>query len=308
MPTSQRNLCVLFADVSGSGGLYEKRGDAEALYAVDRCIKRMERAVAVHAGRIVKIIGDEMMAVFEAADSAVQAACEMQQRIDDLPPVSGVKLSVRAGLHCGPAAEEKSDVFGEAVNVAARMAGLSEGGRILTTGPTVGTLAPLVRQATREIEVPVVKGKGDEPRVFEVDWRNGLGKAMGVSNLPAALTAPSPQPAPMTPALKLRHDGVDVQVEPDRQTLSFGRDGGSDLIVADRRASRKHARIERRRDGYALVDQSTNGTYVSFDGELEFALKREEVILRGHGWIAFGHSVRDHNAEVVEFEVSDQFA
>jgi hypothetical protein len=44
---------------------------------------------------------------------------------------------------------------------------------------------------------------------------------------------------------------------------------------------------------------------VTFDGELEFALKHEEVILRGHGRIAFGHSARDKNAEVVEFHVPE---
>ena len=73
-------------------------------------------------------------------------------------------------------------------------------------------------------------------------------------------------------------------------------------MIADRRASRTHARIERRRDKFVLIDQSTNGTYVTFDGEAEFALKREEVILRGKGRICFGHAF-DAGAEIVEFAV-----
>ena len=85
MSGKEKELSVLFADVSGSTRLYEKLGDTEALRAVDRCLKRMERAVEGFRGRIVKNIGDEVMAVFEKADDAFQAATEMQQRITDLP-------------------------------------------------------------------------------------------------------------------------------------------------------------------------------------------------------------------------------
>ena len=63
--------------------------------AVDRCMKRMERAVEGFGGRIVKLVGDELMATFALADEAFQAGVEMQLRVADLPPVSGVKLAVR---------------------------------------------------------------------------------------------------------------------------------------------------------------------------------------------------------------------
>lgn len=297
MSTLQQNLCVLFADVSGSNRLYEKLGDAEAAHAVERCIKRMERAVAVHSGRIVKIIGDEMMAVFGDAESAVQSACEIQERIDALPPVSGVKLSIRAGLHCGPAIEENSDVFGETVNIAARMVSLAKGGQIITTNSTVGDLPTGLKETARLLDDHVVKSKSGEIPVCELVWRDS-------SELRHRVQHRASRPEPPA-ALRLRHAGVDVPVDGAREILSFGRDAGSDLIVADRRASRNHARIERRGNQFVLVDQSTNGTYVTFQGELEFALKNEEIALRGRGRIAFGHSVRDANAEVVEFEVED---
>jgi len=72
-------------------------------------------------------------------------------------------------------------------------------------------------------------------------------------------------------------------------------------VLADRKASRVHARIERRRDKYFLVDQSTNGTYVTFAGEAEIALRREEVMLRGSGRITFGHSIAESADETVDF-------
>src|SRR3990172_8781464 len=91
----ERNLCVLFADVSGSTRLYEKLGDKEALYAVERCIKRMTRATEQYHGRVVKTIGDEVMAVFDSAEAGFQAGCEVQLRVDDLPPIKGTKLAIR---------------------------------------------------------------------------------------------------------------------------------------------------------------------------------------------------------------------
>ena len=60
-----------------------------------------------------------------------------------------VRLAVRIGFHFGPAIEKAGDFFGDAVNVAARMAGLAKGGKIITTGATVDALSPLLRKATR---------------------------------------------------------------------------------------------------------------------------------------------------------------
>ena len=62
-----------------------------------------------------------------------------------------------------------------------------------------------------------------------------------------------------------------------------------------------HARIERRRDKFFLVDQSTNGTFVTFAGEAEIALRREEVMLRNQGRITFGHSMAESSDETVDF-------
>jgi len=100
----------------------------------------------------------------------------------------------------------------------------------------------------------------------------------------------------------LHHDGEEKVLDATQGSFSLGRDAASDIIINDRRASRTHARIERRRDKFVLIDQSTNGTYVTFVGEAEFALKREEVILRSKGRISFGHAF-DENSEVVEFKV-----
>jgi hypothetical protein len=203
---------------------------------------------------------------------------------------------VRIGFHLGPVAQENNDVLGDTVKVAERVVGLSKGSQIVTTADTVSTLSPPMRQATQRIDDLSVESTNGSIGVFEVKWRDSTELIMRASHF---------MPPVIHARLRLRHANVDVDIDDSRDALSFGRDADSDLIVADRRASRNHARIERRSERYVLVDQSTNGTYVTFDGELEFALKHEEIPLRGHGRIAFGHSCRDSNAETVEFFVTE---
>ena len=158
MTAPQHNLFVLFADVSGSTRLYEKLGDTEALRAIDRCLERMGRAVISYKGRVIKTIGDEIMAVFDSAEAGMLAASDMQQRVDDLLPISGTKMAIRVGFHFGPVIEENKDVFGDTVNVAARMAGLAKAGQIVTTDASVQLLPGLLRESTREIDALAVKG------------------------------------------------------------------------------------------------------------------------------------------------------
>lgn len=298
MSGKERELSVLFADVSGSTRLYEKLGDTEALYAVDRCIKRMERAVEAFRGRVVKTIGDEVMAVFDSAEEAFQAASEMQQRITDLPPVSGVKLAIRLGFHHGLVIEEKGDFFGDTVNTAARLAGLAKAGQALTSGETVARLPELLQLSTRDLEQMTVKGKVEGLHVFEVLWQEGEELTMKAPSIRAAGQSAEAHPA----RLCVRYAGEVMVVDAKRSSLSLGRDASCDLVIRDKRASRNHGKIERRGDKFVLTDISTNGTYVVFNGEPEFFLRREDLVLRGNGRISFAASASSDGADIAEFE------
>lgn len=294
---TQQDVCIVFADVSGSTRLYEKLGDAGALAAVDRCVEAMKRVTALNRGRVVKTIGDEVMAVFDSAAQGMQAACEMQQRIDELPSPD-VKLAIRAGFHFGPALLENNDVFGDTVNTAARMTGLAKAGQIMTTADTVAVLPDLLRAACREIDALVVKGKTENIRVYEVIWQEGAELTMMSTRMAPA--------APMDTRLVLRQGGIVLTIGTALPIVGLGRDPACDIVIRDPRASRSHARIERRRDKFVLADMSSNGTFVTFQGEAEVALKHEEIILRGAGRIAFGHAAATANAaDILSFAVED---
>jgi class 3 adenylate cyclase len=288
------DVCVLFADIAGSTRLYETLGDTVALRTIERCLAGMRHVTSANGGRVVKTIGDEVMAVFDTAAQGMQAAGEMLRAVDALPPPApGTRLALRAGFHFGPALCENDDVFGDTVNTAARMTGLAKAGQIVTTAETVAALPAFLRGACRAIDALAVRGKADVVNVCEVIWQEGADLTMVGS-----LAAPPP---PVEARLVLRLGGAEWVLGPARPAVTLGRDPGCDIVVQNPRASRLHARIERRRDKYVLVDLSSNGSFVGIEGEAELVLRREEMILRGRGYIVFGAPRAPDSAEVLAF-------
>jgi hypothetical protein len=248
-----------------------------------------------HGGRVVKTIGDEVMAVFPTADKAAQAAAEMQARIHEQPPVGGSRLGIRVGFHVGPAIEAEGDVFGDSVNVAARMAALAKREQVILSSHAADALAPWLRSGLREVDTLSVKGKTVDIGIFELIWQDSD------EDLTAVATRWKPPPA----RIVLRHGTKELVLDETATTLTLGRDAQNDIVIADRKASRLHARLERRRDKFVIVDQSSNGTFVTVDGEPEIMLRREELMLRGRGHVTFGHAYQDDPTESLGFSCVD---
>ncbi|MBI2752925.1 MAG: adenylate/guanylate cyclase domain-containing protein [Betaproteobacteria bacterium] len=285
-------MAVLFADIAGSTKLYELLGDTQAKFMIDEALASLRAITERYKGRVVKTIGDELMCVFVNAERGFLAAADMQNSVDSMPVVNGARRMIRIGFHAGPVIEEKGDVFGDTVNVAARMAGLAKGMQIMTTRTTVDALPSELRASTRPIASVAVMGKADDMAVCEVLWQESDDLTMAAGAL---------QVADARVELVVRHAGKDIVLDAERPSVMLGRDQGCDCVISDPKASRQHARIEKRRDKFFLTDQSTNGTYVSFAGEPEIALRREEVMLRRSGRIGFGHSAADPAGDTVEF-------
>lgn len=283
---------VLFVDVSGSTRLYETAGDAVAHAAIDKCITIFKDKTAVVGGRVIKTIGDEVMSTFPDASAAAGAAIEMQNAIDELPPVANSKIGVRIGFHYGPLVERDNDVFGDSVNLAARLAGLASKGQIMTSRETVEMMSPLMRSSSRRLYSIEVKGKATPVDLYEILWQQTEDQTTLATNrsmVKQKLTT-----------LRLKYLEQEILLEGGRTALSLGRDKAGDVVIIDRMASRQHGKIERRLDKFVLADHSANGTYVTVEGENEVVLRRAEFSLRGHGWISFGQP-RATATETVEF-------
>jgi adenylate cyclase len=284
--------CVLFADVSGSTKLYEIAGDAVAHAAIEQCVNLMREKTLNAKGRVIKTIGDEVMSCFPTADAAADAAIEMQLAIAALPPVGNTQIGIRVGFNHGPIVERDGDVFGDAVNLAARLAGVATKGQIITARDTVMLMAPMLKAATRAITTIQVKGKAQEIQVYELIWQ----QSEDMTTLASHKSVYKAKNA----KLRLLVQGSEVVLSAERPAVSLGRDQSADVVIRERMASRAHGKIERRLDKFILTDHSANGTFITIEGDKELVLRREEFTLRGHGWIAFGQS-RATASDVVEF-------
>jgi len=295
MKSSGRSVAVLFADVAGSTRLYDAFGDTQAKLLVDECIDVMRSAVERAQGYVVKTIGDEVMAVMPDAGKAWAAAVDIQFKMAELPTVDGRQRAVRIGFHSGFVIEVAGDVFGDTVNLAARMTALAKGGQIMTTCATVLLLPKLLRAATRKIAALTIKGKEEDVAVCEVIWQASDELTMAV--------APDEFQQRMV-QLTLTYQGNSILMNQLCPRTVMGRDLSCSLVVSDKMASRQHACIELRQEKFFLVDQSTNGTFVLPDGDAEFVLRREEMVLQGSGRLAFGRSVESAQDEAVAYSLS----
>lgn len=288
--TAPTELAVLFADVSGSTRLYETLGDERALATVGRCIALMREACDAYAGRVVKTTGDGVMAVFTLPDQAAEASTAMHARIAAEP--FDARIGLRIGFHYGAALESEGDIYGDSVNVAARLAGLAHTSQVITSGSTAAMLSPWLRIRARALAAVTVKGKAQDLDVWELLWHDS---ADDLTTLATRVRMPQGR-------LRLRHGEREIVLDAQQPALAFGRDAQNDVVINDRLASRLHAHIERRRDRFVLVDHSSNGTFVTPDGEAEIPLRREEFVLRGRGRISFGHAHAADPRETVDFE------
>jgi class 3 adenylate cyclase len=164
---------ILFVDVCGSTQLYETLGNARAQAIIAKALAILSEAASRHLGTIIKTIGDEVMCTFTTARDAAHAALDMQRSIkhavahEDM----GIKsLAVRVGFHSGPVISHAADVFGDTVNVAARLVGHAKPAQILIAKQTLRKLPREVAATTRFVGATAVKGKKEPVELYELIW------------------------------------------------------------------------------------------------------------------------------------------
>jgi adenylate cyclase len=287
---------ILFADVCRSTELYEAVGNARAQAAVAQMFTTLSQSIARHLGRIVKTIGDELMCVFSTAREAMEAAVDMQRSVKQAGAVQNIdvrSLAVRVGFHYGPVISQGTDVFGDAVNVAARVVAHAKPGQILLTKETARELPKIVEANVRFVGSTQVKGKTEPVDLFEVIWdRENLTQARSIIE-------PRSEHARLSATL----GNTTIELGNSRPVLHMGRGLENEFVVSDPLASRVHARIEHRRGHFFLIDQSLNGTYLQVQGMPEIVLRRDEIALESSGLISLGQPTADKQNLCVRFTV-----
>jgi DNA-binding SARP family transcriptional activator len=169
---SRETRTIVFTDVEGSTALRTERGDdvAGEVLRVHETIVRDQ--VAKHGGREIKALGDGFMLAFASVRTALACAVAIQRGLArHNRDHSELALRVRVGLNAGEVIEEDGDLFGEAVNAAARIAALAGGGevivsRVVKEAGTIPGLSFVDRGAV------LLKGFPNPSHLYEVSWRD----------------------------------------------------------------------------------------------------------------------------------------
>ena len=280
--SNQDTITILFADVCRSTQLFEQHGDVKAREIIASCLSAMSQVTKKYGGKVIKTIGDEVMCELPTANDGVMAACDMQRRASSDLTLARYKIEMRVGLHFGNVVREDDDVFGDAVNVASRMAGLAKAQQIVTTQSTVKDVDPQANIEVRSLGKTRVKGKLMPIEIVDVLWQEDT------SNVTMVSAAIKIDEEPTRAQIKLRYGDRSIEVKDTSPPFTMGRDRQNDLIVDDEWVSRNHASIEFRKGYFILVDRSTNGTYLKIDGDDEIRVHRDEVHLRKSGVISLG--------------------
>jgi class 3 adenylate cyclase len=295
-------LAILFADISGSTRLYERLGDSKAKKIVDRSLDILTEVLEENEGHLVKKLGDELMCTFEDPHWAAKASTEMHlalQRAALGGKFGGETPRIRVGFHFGTVIRDAGDIFGDAVNVAARVVSQAKAHQTLTTKETLALLPSDLHKATRLVDRFPIKGKSREVEIYEVIW-----DMADLTVAPEGFKALSRQAARMV----LRFQAVEVELNQISPSVKLGRGDDNDVVVPDSQSSRLHAKVELRRERFYVTDQSLNGTYVQVEGEEEVCLRHEEFPLRGSGIISLGRPIEKSGEFRITFTVHEPTA
>ena len=159
-----RETTVLFAAIIGAGDLREKAGDKAAHEAIERCQFRLGQAAASCGARLMKSTAEKVMVLAATPDAAADAASAMHLAMEKLPKTADVKLALGIGFHFGPVIQKGDEVFGDTVNLAARLCEHAGSGQIITTEWTAKLLSPLYRAWLRKLETRSSRAAPTRPR------------------------------------------------------------------------------------------------------------------------------------------------
>ena len=193
----RRLSAILAADVAGYSRLMHH--DEEATHAKLTALLAggVEPAIAEHGGRIVKNTGDGFLAEFPSAVEAVRAAMQFQSRIKELTSgdAEGSRILFRVGLNIGDIIVEAHDIFGDGVNIAARLESIAEPGGICISQTVFNHARDKVTFDVEEAGEQILKNIARPVHVYRIIIDPGRQTAMPKSEVPALALPDKPSVA-----------------------------------------------------------------------------------------------------------------
>jgi adenylate cyclase len=183
----QRRLAaILAADVVGYSRLMQADESATLAVLKERRAKILQPTVANHHGRIIKVMGDGVLVEFASAVNAVNCAVELQEAMDaangDI--TDDRRIVLRIGINLGDVMVEGSDLYGDGVNIAARLESLSEPGGLCISASVFEHVSGKLHHSFASLGPQILKNIDRPIQIYRLVSKDGRGPAASVVELP----------------------------------------------------------------------------------------------------------------------------
>lgn len=298
---------VVFTDLFGSTKAFEALGNARATQLVTQVTTWIAQIVESHGGRVVKMLGDGVLSLFDENRSAINAVVEMQRshqiRMPQIPPAN--RLPIRIGVASGEVEFVAGDCYGDAVNVAARLSDLCGPHQIWANGAALHGVHEAEGVRFRVLGPISIRGRAEPCTVFQVEWQEDVTSGLMTMQSDHVPMLDADHADVLGGQIELSWMDTKKTFKAFELPIHIGRIRQIEFVVSDPRVSRTHARVDWRNGSVMLVDVSSYGCWVRFSGGgADLLLRREECVLHGHGEIALGSSFADLSTPTVRFSVS----
>jgi adenylate cyclase len=288
------DAAVLLADVVGSTPLYESVGNVVAVGQIADWRECMCALVRSNGGEFISSKGDDVLSIFGDPAGALSAASQMRAP-------AGLPISFHAGLHFGPVIRVDNDVYGDAVNLTARLAAIANPGEVLISQSLVDLLSPADKESLGFLDKMTFKGKSQPCNVYTfLDEDRTLKTQISLGRLGRSATHGAGGRAVR---VTLHCNGQTMSCS-DNESLSIGRSPDCDIVINRQWVSRHHATIGIANGRVRLAERSSSGTFISMRPGQEVLVRREDVLLLGSGTISPGMQCASSGAQVIHFEIA----
>ncbi len=265
------NASVLISDIAGSTQLYETASNREALTQISKVLGRLREIIETTGGKCVKSQGDDVLSFFEHPEAAFQTALAMIHE----PWPEG--LSVHVGTYFGEILPHENDIYGSAVNTAARLTSLAKPGEILAGDQSYDALSPDSQARFQMIGEIQLRGKTQPTRVYSCSAAE-----MSEQTVVFARSSKARSGGAEYAELSL---GEQIWQIGEGESVTIGRSTSSDIVVSQPWVSRKHAALSVRRGQLEFTDHSASGSVIRMADGSEVLLHRRTTLLNGAGTI-----------------------
>jgi TolB-like protein len=282
MSANRRLAAILVADVAGFSRLMEADEAGTHAALKDRHKTIIEPIVHEHGGRIVKLMGDGLLIEFASAVNALEAARELQRKMAEAnePLADYRRILLRIGINLGDVIEDGSDIFGEGINIAARLEALADPGGICVSAKIHDETRGKVAAAFDDMGEQSLKNIASAVRVYRVQGPH------------AAPKKPPPLPAkPSIAVLPFTNMSTDTEQEHFADGLTedlitdLSRNAGLFVIARNSTFAYKGKSVDVRRIARDLgVRYLLEGSARRAGGRVRINVQLIDAVGGGHMW------------------------